>query len=69
MLLNMKGVPFTEIAIDMVADKRAEMIERSGGDRKVPQIFIDGAHIGGCDELEMLEFDGELDKMLNADAG
>jgi glutaredoxin 3 len=66
MLLKKKGVPFSEIKVGMDAAKRAEMEQRSGGGRTVPQIFIDGKHVGGCDELEMLEFDGELDQMLNS---
>jgi len=63
-LLSKKGVQFTEFDVGMDAPKRAEMLGRSNGGRTVPQIFIDGKHVGGCDELEMLEFDGELDQML-----
>ena len=40
------------------------MMERAGGRTSVPQIFIDGVHIGGSDELHELDFDGELDPML-----
>ena len=63
-LLTQKGVPFVEI--DVMADpgKRAEMVQRSGGGRTVPQIFIDGAPIGGCDDLHALERRGALDPML-----
>ncbi len=41
-----------------------EMVERAGGARTVPQIFIDGRHIGGCDDLYALEAKGELDALL-----
>ena len=65
-LLAGKGVSFTEV--DVMADpaRRAEMTQRSGGGRTVPQIFIDGAPIGGCDELHALERAGKLDGMLAA---
>jgi glutaredoxin 3 len=65
-LLAKKGASFTEIDVAMDGQKRAEMMQRSNGGRTVPQIFIGGKHVGGCDDLEMLEFDGELDPMLNA---
>ncbi len=44
--------------------KRTEMIERSGGRQTVPQIFINGQHIGGCDDLYALEAQGKLDELL-----
>jgi glutaredoxin 3 len=50
----------------MGGPKRAEMLERSGGRQTVPQIFINGAHVGGSDELAALERDGKLDAMLAA---
>lgn len=63
-LLASKGVPFTEI--DVMADpgRRAEMVTRSRGGRTVPQIFIAGEPIGGCDDLHALERAGRLDAML-----
>ncbi len=63
-LLEKKGVDY--VNIDVMADsaKRDEMVERSGGRQTVPQIFIDGAAIGGCDELYALERQGKLDPML-----
>jgi glutaredoxin 3 len=64
-LLNHKGAPFTEIEAGMDPDKRREMIERSGRST-FPQIFIDGRHIGGCDELMALDRAGELDPLLKA---
>ncbi len=64
-LLEKKGVTFNEISIDGDAEKRAGMIERSGR-TTVPQIFIDGKHIGGCDDLYALEADQGLDPLLQA---
>ena len=64
-LLEKKGAAFNEIAIDGDAEKRAGMIERSGRST-VPQIFIDGKHIGGCDDLYALEAQHGLDPLLQA---
>jgi len=63
-LLKKKGVEFTEIAVDMEPGARERMVERAGGQRTVPQIFIDGKHVGGSDELYDLEQAGKLDAML-----
>lgn len=63
-LLREKGVDFDEIDIAEEPGRRAEMIERAGGSRTVPQIFIDGEHIGGCDELVALDRAGKLDAKL-----
>jgi glutaredoxin 3 len=63
MLLDKKGVTYNEIAVDQAPDKRIEMEMRSGGS-SVPQIFINGKHIGGCDDMYELEMDEELDKLL-----
>ncbi len=68
MLLKRKGVDFTEVDVMMNGAKRREMVERAGGRTSVPQIFIDGAHIGGSDELAALEASGELDRLLQAEA-
>lgn len=62
-LLQSKGAQFNEIAIDNDPKKREEMIERSGR-TTVPQIFIDGQHIGGCDDLHALDAKGGLDPLL-----
>ena len=48
----------------MGGPKRGEMIERSGGRTTVPQIFIDGRHIGGSDDLAALDREGKLDALL-----
>ena len=63
-LLNKKGVAFEETNVIMSPAKRGEMMDRAGGRTSVPQIFINGVHVGGSDELHELDFDGELDTML-----
>jgi glutaredoxin 3 len=65
-LLSQKGVAFTEIEAGMDPGKRQEMVQRSGGRNTFPQIFIDGKHIGGCDEMMALERAGKLDPLLQA---
>jgi len=67
-LLKQKGVDYTEHEVGCDAEKRAKMTELAGGRTSVPQIFIDGAHIGGCDELYALERDGKLAAMLGTPA-
>ena len=63
-LLSRKGVGFKEIDVAEDGGRRAEMLQRSGGRRTVPQIFIDGKHVGGCDDLYALDAAGGLDPML-----
>lgn len=65
-LLGSKGVAFDEYDISTGGPKRAEMLERSGGRQTVPQIFIDGTHVGGSDDLAALDRAGKLDTMLAA---
>ncbi len=65
-LLREKGVEFTEYDITMGGPVRNEMIQRANGRSTAPQIFIDGAHIGGCDDLFDLERGGKLDPLLKA---
>lgn len=65
-LLEAKGVKFDEYVIDGGGPKRDEMIERSNGRTTVPQIFIDGRHVGGCNDLYALERDGKLNELLAA---
>ena len=62
-LLEKKGVTYDEIDVSMDPNLRERMVEESGR-RTVPQIFIDGAAIGGYDELNALDRAGELDPML-----
>ena len=65
-LLKEKGVDFNEIGVDMNPALREEMTEKAGGRYTVPQIFINGQHVGGCDDLHELDASGELDKLLAA---
>jgi glutaredoxin 3 len=63
-LLQRKGVDFEDIDVEADTSKRAEMVQRAHGRTTVPQIFIDGAHIGGSDELAALDRAGKLDPLL-----
>ena len=63
-LLHKKGATFTEIDVMTTPGKRAEMTKRAEGRTTVPQIFIAGKGIGGCDDLHALEAAGRLDAML-----
>jgi glutaredoxin 3 len=63
-LLGEKGVEYEEYEINTLPGKRDEMMERSNGRHTVPQIFIDGKHVGGSDDLAELERAGRLEPML-----
>jgi glutaredoxin 3 len=63
-LLADKGASFTEIDIGAKPDMREEMIQKAGGRTSVPQIFIDGRHIGGCDDIYALDARDELEALL-----
>ena len=64
-LLDSKGVEYTEYKIDGDEEARAKMVERAGGKRSVPQIFVDkDHHIGGCDDVYALEQQGKLDSLI-----
>lgn len=65
-LLDRKGADFQEIDVTMDRAGFEAMVERSHGGRTVPQIFIDGKHIGGSDDLAALEARGALDTLLKA---
>jgi len=65
-LLTDKGAEYTEIDVMFDPEQRRKMIEESGGRRTVPQIFIDGRHIGGFDDLSALDASGELNDLLAA---
>lgn len=65
-LLTQKGVSFAEVDIMAEPSRRSEMMDRAGGRHTVPQIFIAGTHVGGCDELYELERAGKLDPLLAA---
>ncbi len=65
-LLTQKNVTYSEVDLGVEPDRRAEMTQRANGGRTVPQIFIGGRHVGGCDELYELERSGKLDAILAA---
>ena len=65
-LLNSKGASFSEIDVARQPDQRQAMMQRANGRHTVPQIFIGGKHVGGCDDLYALERAGKLDAMLAA---
>lgn len=67
-LLDYKGVAYEEILVDSDPGRRREM-EVHSRRRTVPQIFVDGAHIGGYDDLHALDLAGKLDPLLFPDAG
>lgn len=63
-LLNSKGVKYTEYDITGDDAARAKMVERTGGPKSVPQIFIDNEYYGGCDDIHALDAKGKLDSVL-----
>lgn len=65
-LLEKLGVDYTEYDVEAQPERLSEMIDRSHGGRTVPQIFIDGQHIGGSDDLHALHYAGELTALLEA---
>ncbi|HTO81257.1 MAG TPA: glutaredoxin 3 [Methylomirabilota bacterium] len=65
-LLSERGADFTEIDVMMDQNLRKEMMTRANGRRTVPQIFINGTHVGGSDELYALDAAGKLQPMLEA---
>lgn len=65
-LLDAKNVEFEKIDVTGDTDMRAELVERTGGRRTVPQIFIDGESIGGFTELRALITSGRFDEMVAA---
>ena len=65
-LLDMKGAEYREIDVTMDRAGFDTMVERAGGRRTVPQVFIDGRHIGGSDDLAALDAGGGLDTLLGS---
>jgi len=63
-LLKDKGAAFSEIDVSRDDALRESMMERAGGRRTVPQIFIGETHVGGCDDLHALDKAGGLDPLL-----
>ena len=68
-LLSRKGVDYVEYDVDAESNLRGEMRMRAGGRTSVPQIFIDGRHVGGCDDIHALDAVGGLDPLLEGRAG
>jgi glutaredoxin 3 len=66
-LLQAKAAPFEEIRVDGDRAGQAAMAEKANGRWTVPQIFIGGAHVGGCDDLHELDATGKLDELLAAE--
>ena len=65
-LLDSKGADYEEYDLTMGGPKKQEMVARSGGRTTFPQVFIDGEHVGGSDDLAALERSGKLDELLAA---
>jgi glutaredoxin 3 len=65
-LLSQKGVDYIDYDVIEDTSKRDEMVQRAGGRMTVPQIFIDGKHIGGSDDLYALDARGGLDPLLRS---
>jgi glutaredoxin 3 len=63
-LLARKGQAFEEVDIGHHPARKPEMVEKAGGRTTVPQIFINGQHIGGCDDVHALDAAGKLDLLL-----
>ena len=63
-LFDRKSLKYEEVNVED-QQERDKMIEKAGGRRTVPQIFIGSVHVGGCDDLYALEKDGKLDEILN----
>lgn len=63
-LLRDKGVEYELIDVGREPARRAEMTQRANGRRTVPQIFIDGTHVGGSDDIHALDRQGKLDPLL-----
>lgn len=63
-LLDAKDIDYTEIDVSGNDEARIALVEKSGGRKTVPQIFINGASIGGYDDLRALEESGKLDSLL-----
>ncbi|MDX1924620.1 MAG: glutaredoxin 3 [Rickettsiaceae bacterium] len=63
-LLKAKNLEFEEIDVTEDQEMRIALVEKSGGRKTVPQIFIGGVHIGGCDDLYELDKNGSLESYL-----
>ena len=64
-LLKRKNVEYQEMNVENDETLRNEMIDKAGGLRTVPQIFVDDYHVGGCDDLYDLDSQGKLDELIS----
>jgi len=67
-LLAEKGAQVEKVRVDLEPERRSEMVQKSGGRRTVPQIWIGEQHVGGCDDLYALDRKGGLDPLLKANS-
>jgi len=67
--LKSRGCDYSEVRIDREPGKLAEMLERSGGRRSVPQVFVNGTHVGGYDDLVAAERSGRLGELFASNDG
>ena len=67
-LLAEKGAQVDKVRVDLEPERRSEMVQKSGGRRTVPQIWIGEQHVGGCDDLYALDRKGGLDPLLKANS-
>lgn len=67
-LLRSKGLEYSELRVDTDVEQRAEMMQRSGGKRSVPQIFVNDVHVGGYDDLVTADRSGKLAEIIAAGA-
>jgi glutaredoxin 3 len=65
-LFKSRGLEWEEIRVDREFERRDEMLARSGGRRTVPQIFINGTHVGGFDDLVDADRSGKLAELIGA---
>ena len=63
-LFDKKGVEYIDYDVSQDDTKRTEMMERANGARTIPQVFIDGTHYGGSDDIHALDKDGKLDGLI-----
>ncbi len=65
-LFEKKHIQLEKIRVDLDESRLTEMLARAHGRRTVPQIFVNGHHVGGFDDLAALDRDGKLDALLSA---
>ncbi len=63
-LFDRTNLSYEEIDVTGDDEARSELIKKANGLRTVPQIFIGDKHVGGCDDIYLLDSKGELDKLI-----